>query len=388
MIEVTAKLIRGHVFLQGEVVECLISFSHPVSPTHKVSQSHADVFESLAWASAQIQCQCFTDSKISKYKEGLKIKQIVSGDTALSTVGGDNSRVEQFTKPKILFCDLRLSPGQSKTFVYREKILTDSPPSYRGQLVKYSYKIIIGTQRVNNPVKLLRVPIRVLPLAEAILNEAGALCNETTEELTPTNPFLEIRQKEKPIDLALQSLQNITARRNPNFYMISNIWGKVARFCLFKPAYKLGEDIIGTFDFTIATVSCMQVSVSLQCEEETTLDPTNEKSKQVRVITFSKQHEVCLGYKYTQLILPIPLHVTPAFTTDLVSLKWRLHFEFVTSVQKGLHPTSLEENYWQAPSEVPIETMVWSLPIRLYSTLPIHVAQGVQGNTIQKILIK
>lgn len=234
----------------------------------------------------------------------------------------------------------------------------------------------------------MRVPFRVLPLAEAILNEAGALCNETTEELTPTNPFLEIRQKEKPIDLALESLQNITARRNPNFYMISNMWGKVARFCLFKPAYKLGEDIIGTFDFTVATVQCMQVSVSLQCEEETLIDPGNENSKQVRIITFSKHHEVCLGYQYTQLILPIPLHVTPAFETDLVHLKWRLHFEFVTSTHKGLDLPDSEVKYWQAPSEVPIETMVWSLPIRLYSTTPVHVAQGVQGVSLHKLIIR
>ena len=99
--------------------------------------------------------------------------------------------------------------------------------------------------------------------------------------------------------------------------MISNTWGKVARFCLFKPAYKLGEDVIGTFDFTVATVNCMQVSVSLQCEEETLIDVNKEKSKQVRITTFSKHHEVCLGYKYMQLILPIPLHVTPAFNTHL-----------------------------------------------------------------------
>lgn len=100
--------------------------------------------------------------------------------------------------------------------------------------------------------------------------------------------------------------------------MISNTWGKVARFCLFKPAYKLGEDIIGTFDFTIATVTCVQLSVSLQCEEETTIGITDgESTKQSRIITFNKQHDVCLGLKYTQLILPIPLHITPAFTTPL-----------------------------------------------------------------------
>ncbi|CAH2011051.1 unnamed protein product [Acanthoscelides obtectus] len=278
-------------------------------------------------------------------------------------------------------------PTKGRRDVYKEQIPSDSPPSYRGQLVKYSYKITVGTQRVSSPVKLLRVPIRVLPLCEAFLTEAVALCNDTTEELTPANPFLEIRQKERPLELALQSLQNITARRNPNFYMITNTWGKVTRFCLFKPAYKLGEDIIGTFDFTVATVSCMQVSVSLQCEEETIIDE-DKNTKQVRNVTFSKHHEVCLGYKYTQLILPIPLHVTPAFSTKLVSLKWRLHFEFVTSTHKELSGPSSEDTEWQAPSEVRIETMVWSLPIRLYSTTPIHVAQGVHTNTIQKLTIR
>ncbi|KAJ8963304.1 hypothetical protein NQ318_018773 [Aromia moschata] len=384
MIEVTAKLPHGHVFLSGGIVECSIIFTHPPSPTHRVSQSHTDVFESLAWASAQIHCQCFTDSKLSKDNE--RLPQLTFADTALGASTIDSGTVEIATKPKILFCDLRLSPGQTKTYIYREKIPSDSPPSYRGQLVKYSYKITIGTQRVNSPVKLLRVPIRVLPLCEAFLSEA--VCNETTEELTPTNPFLEVRQKERPLDLALQSLQNITARRNPNFYMITNTWGKVARFCLFKPAYKLGEDIIGTFDFTVATVRCVQVSVSLQCEEETTINANNESSKQVRIITFSKHHEVCLGYKYTQLILPIPLHVTPAFTTELVNLKWRLHFEFVTSTHKGLAPPAVGDDDWQAPPEVPIETMVWSLPIRLYSTTPIHVAQGVQTNAVHKLTIR
>lgn len=73
--------------------------------------------------------------------------------------------------------------------------------------MKYSYKITIGTQRVNSPVKLLRVPIRVLPLYEEFFNEGVGLCNDTTEELTPANPFLEIRQKESSLDIALQSLQ-------------------------------------------------------------------------------------------------------------------------------------------------------------------------------------
>ncbi len=48
--------------------------------------------------------------------------------------------------------------------MYHETIPSDAPPSYRGQAVKYSYKVTIGTQRVNSPIKLLRVPFRVLVL--------------------------------------------------------------------------------------------------------------------------------------------------------------------------------------------------------------------------------
>lgn len=49
--------------------------------------------------------------------------------------------------------------------IYRETIPSDAPPSYRGQAVKYSYKITIGTQRVNTAIQLLRVPFRVLSLS-------------------------------------------------------------------------------------------------------------------------------------------------------------------------------------------------------------------------------
>lgn len=114
MIEVVAKLIRSHVFLTGEVVECSISFTHPTSPSHMISQSNDDTFESLAWASAQIICLCFTDPKISKQEEGKTSQTVLSNKTAL-TVSTQEGNIEIATKPKILFCDLRLSPGQTKT---------------------------------------------------------------------------------------------------------------------------------------------------------------------------------------------------------------------------------------------------------------------------------
>ncbi|KAG7156534.1 RAB6A-GEF complex partner protein 2-like 1, partial [Homarus americanus] len=89
--------------------------------------------------------------------------------------------------------------------VYREILPCDAPPTYRGQLLKYAYKITIGTQRLGSPTKLLRVPIRVIVLrglSEAcVYSESG--------ELAPTNPFLHTPHRDTPRHTALQIIQKI-----------------------------------------------------------------------------------------------------------------------------------------------------------------------------------
>jgi hypothetical protein len=48
--------------------------------------------------------------------------------------------------------------------VYEDVVPSESPPSYKGQAVKYSYKVTIGAQKVNQPAKLIRIPFRVMVL--------------------------------------------------------------------------------------------------------------------------------------------------------------------------------------------------------------------------------
>lgn len=115
MIEVTAKLIRGSVYLSGESVECCITFSNPLLPDHKIAQSHYDSFESLAWASAQIHCQCTTDAKVHNQNVVQALVPPTKSDTSLAIGGPDSGKIEIATKPRILFCDLRLSPGESRS---------------------------------------------------------------------------------------------------------------------------------------------------------------------------------------------------------------------------------------------------------------------------------
>ncbi|XP_075221837.1 RAB6A-GEF complex partner protein 2 isoform X2 [Lycorma delicatula] len=388
MIEVSAKLVGGPVYLPGESIGCCISFSNPPVPSDTRSRSNRDVLETLAWASAQIHCLQSTSDKINFPPIHDRVipeeVSISSSDTSFAPCRGDRGRIVLSTKPKILFCDLRLSPGESKTYLYTEVLPSESPPSYRGQLVKYSYKITVGTQRVNCPIKQLRVPLRILVFSG--IPEAIA-CEESVD-LSPSNPFLESNDKTQAQDIVVQMMQNITARRSPNFFNITNMKGKVARFCLFKQAYKLGEDIVGTFDFVGASVPCVQFTVTLQCEELIS-DAYKSLAKQDRaVISYSVCHEVCLSMQQCVLNLPIPLYVTPAFDTDIISLRWRLHFEFVTTdpVSATLNSTLNTDSstVYEGPASLPIETMVWDLPIQIYPTI---LTPDPQSQTKYNIII-
>jgi hypothetical protein len=341
--------------------------------------------EHLAWASVQINGYCKTQQQIKSPTQNFP-------QTPKTTSLNIHENSIIVTDPKILFCDLRLASGESRTYYYREQVPSNCPPTYRGIDIKYYYKVSIATQRVGSRVQLLQVPIRVLPLLQIEDSKAEALpppCDDiTNEELSPTNPFLENDRKVvSKIELALENLQNVTARRRPNFYVITNRRGKVGRFCLFKPCYKLGEDIVGTLDFTCRTVRCVQLSVTLQSEEilansnKLPKSPTAETPPTGKITNFTKHHEICIGLMQTQMILPIPLHVTPSFSTDLVDVRWRLHFQFVTTTSEDLMlPEEPSEDTWNGPKNIDIETMVWNLPIKIHSTNPTQIFQPQSTN--------
>lgn len=125
-----------------------------------------------------------------------------------------------------------------------------------------------------------------------------------------------------------------------------------------------------------------QYSVTLQSQEIVPEDKRHRQGNQTitgeetMVSSHSKHHEFSAGFLSTHLSLPVPLHLTPSFDSELVILKWRLHFEFVTAIKsinwKG-------DGGWQPPRIVDIETMVWDFPIVIYPTTPAHVSNAIHG---------
>ena len=72
------------------------------------------------------------------------------------------------TPQSILFVDLQLAPGESKSFEYSHSLPKGIPPSHRGKALKVSYHLVIGTQRFvasthKHHVQYADVPFQVLP---------------------------------------------------------------------------------------------------------------------------------------------------------------------------------------------------------------------------------
>lgn len=70
------------------------------------------------------------------------------------------------TPQSILFVDLRLAPGDSRSYNYSFKLPRGLPPTHRGKVIKIAYKLVIGTQRPGGAkeqqVKSVELPFRIL----------------------------------------------------------------------------------------------------------------------------------------------------------------------------------------------------------------------------------
>ncbi|CAH2297429.1 RAB6A-GEF complex partner 2 [Pelobates cultripes] len=260
---------------------------------------------------------------------------------------------------------------------YSETLPLAAPPSFRGQSVKYVYKLTIGCQRVNCPIQLLRVPFRVL-----LLHALQGFQLPQEEEVAPSNPFLdeeEIGKRDsRLLDSAVEILMAVTSRRNLHQYNISNARGRVGTFCIFKTVYKIGEDIIGTFNFSDGEIPCLQYCVCLQAEESVQEEYRRSRSQPVTISTHAQHLESCLHTACSHFSLPLPLSSCPGFSTNIVSLKWRLHFEFVTAREPVEAPTVPENQSeiitWTGAAHIDVDTFSWDLPIKVLPTNPLLVS--------------
>lgn len=63
------------------------------------------------------------------------------------------------------------------------------------------------------------------------------------------------------VDLVTEAADCLTAPQGTYSFSMKSGAGRLGNFILYKKAYKLGEDVIGRFDFDNAEVRCIQVTI-------------------------------------------------------------------------------------------------------------------------------
>lgn len=96
------------------------------------------------------------------------------GGDELSTIKemkgiADSKSIPLITTPKsILFVDLQLAPGESKSYRFSFTLPRGLPPSHKGRAMKVTYHLVVGTQRPSSvngkqqqPIRSVEIPFRV-----------------------------------------------------------------------------------------------------------------------------------------------------------------------------------------------------------------------------------
>lgn len=198
-------------------------------------------------------------------------------------------------------------------------------------------------------------------------------------------------------------------------YKVTTDRGQVCTLSLGRNSFKLGDEVVAGLDFTPGSVPCTQLCASLQTIEEISEEcrlGLGRDDAEGPVTSIAKHHIVTLCVNKTQVSSPIPLrvlaqhptasfarfdspfrsqprpHSSPTLVVPLlaiqypgtwvaVHLKWRLHFEFVTTDCEALKSGEAEEGgTWEAPREVETETLVWDLPLKVFPSNPLLACLG------------
>ncbi|OQV16077.1 putative RAB6A-GEF complex partner protein 2 [Hypsibius exemplaris] len=437
MIEFVARLARGAVYFTGEELECWITLRNvvvlppttpPDSAGHLVASPDAGKLNgrpegaAVAFLSGQIHCQCLVeDSKMNvpaRPNHGLERQDSSGGRRVSGMAPGPetNSFCLLATIPKLLAGNLDLEPGEEFNVLFSEIVPRDAmSPSFRGLALRYQWKLAFQCQVLGQQTTTIYIPLwimvipdldRLLGLAEmdgrrssmngvpaddkaATSVETTALTNGTNGKDSPSpnsssvaltngSDAVTAAKSVLTLDMAMQILDSLTSRKNARSFNIDSSHGRIGVLVLTKTRFRLGEDIYGKFDFTDRSVTCVQYLVSLIGEEHICEEHRKAKSVAFSENIVSKSHDFCLCLTQSNFILPVPLHVTSSFASEIVEFRWKLRFEFALSSEM-FHlevPSVGNENQsvlWRPPLRVPVETILWDVPIDIYPTDPIQV---------------
>ncbi|KAJ3163459.1 hypothetical protein HDU86_000038 [Geranomyces michiganensis] len=312
------------------------------------------------------------------------------------------------TPPSILFTNMALAPGESKTYQYDILLPKTLPPTHKGRVIRFSYKLIVGIQRGGTTQKsqVFQLPFRVFSfvhddgsrpvyeiLSPAVFTKDEANIVEETgysalhagifhEAFIPAAPVLKtprrpddpsasLFDREEVVDSLARAIGRCQMSRKASYDICKNA-DHVAQLVLHKTTYKLGDTVMGILDFTNSAIPCFRISAYLESQETISealaVRSAQETSSLVRK-TYAEQHRCTLGTRRTGIELFVPPGASPEFATSAVSVRWHLRVEFVTGTERALHQrfaSNATFEHRHARGASPVEAFDCVIPLQIY----------------------
>ena len=97
------------------------------------------------------------------------------------------------------------------------------PHSYNGRGIKYAYRVIVATQRLNQSICSLKLPFRVISVAN-LCNEQET--NPSQQQLKPTitNPFFVTEETKESGDKSTACILNLLQEPSARYIFLNVIF--------------------------------------------------------------------------------------------------------------------------------------------------------------------
>jgi hypothetical protein len=169
------------------------------------------------------------------------------------------------------------------------------------------------------------------------------------------------------LDFARSAIDETTSARLHKYFKINNGTHSFATVALFKNVFKLGDDITCRLTFDQKDdLRCTVVTIRLETIEEDLQNDKNVPNVTIHVVKYI----VTMFMQDCHCVLPIPGNAVPAFTTDAVCLRWRLHFDFLVS-----NGSQIDQNIGSSTikKELQCEKIPWDHYIQVHACNPFNV---------------
>ncbi|KAK3112279.1 Golgi membrane exchange factor (Ric1p-Rgp1p) subunit [Teratosphaeriaceae sp. CCFEE 6253] len=439
----------------------------------------------------------FSWGNIGESLGGLLGGDEMSSMAQMKATAGSRSIPLLSTPQSLLFVDLRLAPGESRSYNYRFALPRGLPPSHRGRALKVEYHLSIGVQRPGGQAaKQVEVPLRVLgsytargetlghdlmspyillqdtarttsvtpapsslnPAARFSAKEAqktvkapkqaledflryaerllepsddvhGALLSPTSPGPSPSISRKQSMVEQLPtsmkgaIDLAVlrsnfatsSGKQKSAEAQSLNRFNIARSGQLVGILTLLRPAYRLGEAVMGIIDFTAPTqiaempAQAPTYAVLLELESAERVDPSLALRSSTSITRVTRKvhasvRENTIFARQVSFTLTIPHTATPTFETTGVSLHWRLRVDFTTQRQQSVATESEDQSAGDdaelleelgtdergtaliAKEKLLADTFEIAVPLKVYGVAGLESGGGGEGDALEPII--